>query len=323
MKYLVTGAAGFIGSNLVKFLLDNDHDVIGLDNLSTGFSKNLEFTSTHKNNNRFLFIEGDVQNLFDCKTAVKDVDFVLHQAALGSVPRSLEDPLIYESNNIKGTLNMLLASRDAGVKRFVFASSSSVYGDTPVLPKVETMTPNPLSPYAISKLTGEHLCNVFYKAYGLPTIALRYFNIFGPQQDPKSQYAAVIPKFIIASMANDSLTIYGDGEQTRDFTFIQNVINANLSACISPEPSFGKFFNIGCSANITITKLANLIIQFNESSSIIKYDPPRVGDVKDSFADINLAKNLLSLPNFISLEDGLIKTIKWYKENYELTKNPT
>ena len=323
MKYLVTGAAGFIGSNLVKHLLDTDHQVVGLDNLSTGFSKNLDFTNSHKNSDKFLFIEGDIEDLSDCKSAVENVDYVLHQAALGSVPRSLENPLIYESNNIKGTLNMLIAARDAKVKRFVLASSSSVYGDTPVLPKVETMTPKPLSPYAISKLTGEHLCHVFYRAYGLPTIALRYFNVFGPQQDPNSQYAAVIPKFITASIANEPFTIHGDGEQTRDFTFIRNVINANLSACVSDENSLGKFYNIGCSSNISINELAKLIIKLNSSKSEINYTPPRPGDVKDSFADINLAKELLKLQSFISLEDGLTETIKWYKENYELTKNTT
>ena len=323
MKYLVTGSAGFIGSNLVKFLLDNGHHVVGLDNFSTGFSKNLDFTKTHSHQQNFSFIEGDIQNLNDCNLAVKDVDFVLHQAALGSVPRSLEEPLIYESNNIRGTLNMLVAARDAGVKRFVLASSSSVYGDTPVLPKVETMTPHPLSPYAISKLTGEHLCHVFYRSFGLPTIALRYFNVFGPQQDPNSQYAAVIPKFITATIENEPLTIHGDGEQTRDFTFIQNVIDANLAACVSDKNSFGKFYNIGCSSNISINELAKLIIKLNNSESSINYTPPRPGDVKDSFADINLSKELLKLTSFVSLEDGLAETIKWYKENYELTKNTT
>ncbi len=323
--FLVTGGAGFIGSHLVETLLSkkNQQTVIVLDNFSTGKKTNLSFLNHHPAKDRCQIIEGDIRDQTTCLTATKDVEFVLHQAALGSVPRSLEDPLIYESNNIKGTLNMLIAARDAGVKRFVFASSSSVYGDTPVLPKVETMTPNPLSPYAISKLTGEHLCHVFYRSYGLSTIALRYFNVFGPQQDPNSQYAAVIPKFITASIGNDSLTIHGDGEQTRDFTFIQNVIDANLSACVSDENSFGKFYNIGCSSNISINELAKLIIKLNHSESSISYTPSRPGDVKDSFADINLAKELLKLSSFVSLEHGLKETITWYKENYELSKNAT
>lgn len=305
--YLVTGAAGFIGSNLVNHLLGLGHKVIGFDNLSSGFTDNLV---PHP---LFSFIEGDIRDAEACTLICKGIDFVLHQAALGSVPRSIEEPLLYHHNNVTGTLNLLLAARDARVQRFVFASSSSVYGDTPTLPKIETMPLQPKSPYAVSKLACEHYGKLFNDIYGLPTVGLRYFNVFGPRQNPNSQYAAVIPKFMTAYLANESPTIFGDGEQTRDFTFIDNVIDANLKACVAPLTSCGASYNIGCGDRISLNQLAKEIKTLTVSTAEPVYDAPRQGDVRDSLASIQLSMENLNLAPQISLRDGLDQTMAWYR----------
>jgi nucleoside-diphosphate-sugar epimerase len=310
--YVVTGAAGFIGSNLVEALLKQNHTVIGFDNLSTGDKSNLDFVNQLPTKSNFKFIEGDIRNIDQCMDVCKGADYVLHQAALGSVPRSMEQPALYNDNNITGTLNMLIAARDAKVKRFVFASSSSVYGDTPTLPKIETMIPSPKSPYAISKITGEYYCKVFWTAYGLPTISLRYFNIFGPRQNPNSQYAAVIPKFITSYLKNQSPTIHGDGQQTRDFTFVQNAVKANLGACLASPEAFGQAINIGCGDRISLNMLSDKIKEITHSTATPVYTPSRPGDVKDSLASNDLATTYLQIAPWTEMAEGLQQTISWY-----------
>lgn len=307
--FLITGCAGFIGSNLIERLLQLGHTVVGLDNLSTGLSSNLNDFLPNRN---FKFINGDIRNLETCQTVCHQCDFVLHHGALGSVPLSISEPALCHDNNVTGTLNMLIAARDAGVKRFVFASSSSIYGDSPTLPKIETLLPSPMSPYAVSKLTGEYYCKIFNDLYGLKTISLRYFNIFGPRQNPNSQYAAVIPKFITAFLNNESPTIYGDGEQTRDFAYIENVITANLNALTAPEHAYGKAYNIGNGDCISLNRLASIIQSETGCSCNIKYAPARAGDIRDSQASIALATDTLKILKRVSLEEGLKHTIKWY-----------
>jgi UDP-N-acetylglucosamine/UDP-N-acetylgalactosamine 4-epimerase len=312
--YYLTGVSGFIASNIASYIQGCKDEIVGLDNFSTGFKSNLALLG----NDNFKFMEGDIRSLETCRKACEGADYVIHQAALGSVPRSLEQPLLYNENNITGTLNMLIAAKEAGVKSFVFASSSSVYGDTEVLPKVETMIPNPKSPYALGKITGEYYCRIFTEEYGLPTVILRYFNVFGPRQDPKSQYSAVIPKFITSFLKNESPVIYGDGEQTRDFTYVENVVKANLLACDAPKEVWGKPINIGCGSRVSINMLAKIIKDLTKSSAEIRYEDPRPGDVKDSLADITIAKEKLGLTDYISLEQGLEKTVAWYKEQLGL-----
>jgi len=312
-SYLVTGGAGFIGSNIVEVLLKKGEQVRVLDNFETGSRDNLAFTSNY--GDIFSLIEGDIRDRGVCEKACDGVDYVLHQAALGSVPRSIKMPEIYDNVNITGTLNMLMAARDAKSKRFVFASSSSVYGDTPVLPKVETMVPNPMSPYAVSKITGEHYCRVFNDTYDLPTIAFRYFNVFGPRQSPESQYAAVIPKFFAAFLNGDSPTIYGDGEQTRDFTFIKNVVSVNLQACTVDKAACGNVYNVGCGDRISVNRLAKDIQKITASSAAIQHDPPRQGDVRDSLADLTQLEKHFDTKQLISLTDGLKVTGEWYKRS--------
>ena len=254
--FLITGGAGFIGSNIVKECLEQGFEVRILDNLSHGKRSNLLDVENHKH---FDFIEGDIRDIDICKKACDGVDYVLHQAALGSVPRSLKEPFLYHDVNIGGTLNMLEASRLKGVKRFIFASSSSVYGDSKTLPKTESMTPNPLSPYAISKITGEYYCNMYYKLHNLSTLALRYFNVFGPLQDPHSPYAAVIPLFMDACRQKNPCAIFGDGEQTRDFTYIKRVVAANLASCTKDHSLWGTAINVGQGDRISVKQLAELI----------------------------------------------------------------
>lgn len=312
--FLVTGAAGFIGSNLTEHLLKEGHFVVALDNLSNGLKTNVSFLSSLPNAAQNLtIIEGDITNVDTCHKAVEGVDYVLHQAALGSVPRSIKHPALFHKNNTEGTLNMLIASKEAKVKRFVYASSSSVYGDTPTLPKVESMTPSPKSPYAINKITTEYYGKIFYELYKLPTIGLRYFNVFGPRQNPNSQYAAVIPKFITSFINNTSPIIHGDGLQTRDFTYVTNVIQANINACHADKKAFGEVFNIGCGKSITILKLAENIRDILGSNQNILHEATRSGDIKDSLANIEKAMSHLKLNNLISLEEGLKKTIDWFK----------
>ncbi|HUT76862.1 MAG TPA: SDR family oxidoreductase [Polyangia bacterium] len=309
MRYLVTGAAGFIGSNLVEALVARGEQVVGLDNFSTGRRGNIApFLD------RIDFIEGDIRDLETCRGACAGADFVLHQAALGSVPRSVDDPAGSNDNNVTGTLNMLIAARDAKVRGFVFAASSSAYGDTPTLPKVETMPAIPLSPYAVTKLVGEHYCRVFFEVFGLPTVALRYFNVFGPRQDPEGAYAAVIPRFARAILQGEPPVIFGDGEQTRDFCYIDNVVQANLAACAAGPEAFGKVMNIGAAGRISLSDLTKRMLELLGSKLLPDHAPPRAGDVRDSQADINLARRLIGYDPKVDVLEGLGKAIGWYRE---------
>jgi nucleoside-diphosphate-sugar epimerase len=307
---LVTGGAGFIGSNLVEALLARGERVRVLDNFATGKRANLAPFSS-----RIELIEGSITRLEDCQRAVEGVDYVLHQAAMPSVPRSVAMPIESNETNVVGTLHMLVAARDARVKRFVYAASSSAYGDTPTLPKVESMPAMPKSPYAVQKYAGELYLKVFFDAYGLETVGLRYFNIFGPRQDPTSYYSAVIPKFVAALLAGRAPTIFGDGSQSRDFTFIDNVIHANLSACTAPPACAGRVMNIACGERVTLLELARLVANALGSDIPPKLEPERVGDVKHSLADISLARELIGYTPQVSFRDGLARTVKWYLAN--------
>ena len=322
--YLITGGAGFIGSNLVEDLLKHGEEVRVLDNFSTGKEENLSFINDlNLPSGKFTLIREDIRNLSSCHHACEHVDFVLHQAALGSVPRSIDDPITTNEVNIQGTLNLLVAARDAKVKRFIYASSSSAYGD-PIsttmaddkpVPKVESQTPNPQSPYAISKLTGEYYCHVFYKIFGLETISLRYFNVFGKRQDANSAYAAVIPKFVKSLLSNQPPTIYGDGEQSRDFTHIDNVVQANLKACHTIQDALGKTINAACGVRTSVNQLYFKLCEIMGKNIKPLYSPPRAGDVKHSLADISRAKNLLSYDPRVDIITGLRKFVEWYANN--------
>jgi UDP-glucose 4-epimerase len=306
-KCLVTGGAGFIGSHLVQLLLNRGHSVRVLDNFETGSRETIsEFKG------KVEVIEGSVVDLQTVQTAVQGMDLVFHQAARGSVPRSIEDPAGTHEINITGTLNVLIASRDLNVKRVVCASSSSIYGETPELPKRENMLPSPESPYAISKITLEYYCHVFRQAYGLETVSLRYFNIYGPRQNPLLQYAAVIPIFIRNMLEKKQCIIYGDGEQTRDFAFVEDCAEANLLAATA-NSAVGNVYNIGCGKQISVNKLFYLIQQLTGDNTPPKYEPRRQGDVMHSCADVSRAKAELNFePNF-NLEKGLETTARWYK----------
>jgi len=305
--YLVTGGAGFIGSNIVEELVQRGERVRVLDNFSTGRRDNVAPFISH-----IELVEGDLLDLATVRQAVEGVDYVLHQAALPSVQRSVEDPLTTHTNNTTGTLNLLLAARDAGAKRLVFASSSSVYGDTPTLPKEESMLPRPKSPYAASKLTGEHYCRIFTEVYGLETVCLRYFNVFGPRQDPSSQYAAVIPLFITAMLQGRPPTIYGDGLQSRDFTYVADVVQANLSAAIAPGIA-GQVFNIACGRSHTLLDLISLLNDILNTTIAPVHAAPRAGDVRHSLADITAAREAFGYRPLVSFEEGLRRTVVWYK----------
>jgi len=306
-KYLVTGGAGFIGSHLVENLVKQGHDVRVLDNFLTGTRENIaEYLD------EIDLIEGDIRDLETCKRALEGVDFVLHQAALPSVPRSIEDPVLTNEINIGGTLNLLLASRNARIKKFVFASSSSVYGDDVVLPKREGVEGVPLSPYAVTKLVGEKYCQVFSRIFGLSTISLRYFNIFGTRQDPYSQYAAVIPIFITRIIQGESPIIFGDGEQSRDFTYVTNIVEANRLAIEASEIS-GEVINAACGSKTTVNQLFETIRQILQRDIEPIHQEPRPGDIRHSFADITKAREMLKYEPRISLSQGLIETIRWYK----------
>lgn len=306
MKFLVTGGAGFIGSNIASELLEKGYSVRILDNFSSGKRENLKGME-----NDIELIEGDIRSYHIVQDSLKDIDIVLHQAALPSVPRSIKDPITTNDVNINGTLNILEAAVNLKVKRVVYASSSSVYGDNPVLPKVETMIPNPLSPYAVSKLTGEKYCNVFSRIYGLETVCLRYFNVFGPRQDPASQYSAVIPKFIKAINQNKQPVIYGDGEQSRDFTYISNVVQANILAATADCES-GITVNCAVSGQITLNELIREMNKLMDKDIKPVYEGPRAGDIKHSYADINLAEKTLGYKPVVSFQEGLKKTIESY-----------
>ena len=308
-RFAVTGGTGFIGSNIVIELVRNNNEVVVIDNLLTGNFNNLPGVM-----DMIRFVEGDIQDLDLLKREFIDIDYVLHQAALPSVPRSVDDPIASNQNNVDGTLNVLVAARDEGVKRVVYASSSSAYGNSPSLPKKEDMKPDPLSPYAITKLVGEQYCKVFYELYGLETVSLRYFNVFGPHQDPNSQYAAVIPKFIAAMLNDESPVIFGDGEQSRDFTYIQNNVDANLLAC-EVAGAAGKMFNIASGKRITLNQLIATLNEIRGKNLEPIYTKPRYGDIMHSLADITLAREILGYKPRYGFEDGLKKTVEWF-DNY-------
>lgn len=308
-RYLVTGGAGFIGSHLVEELIRAGEEVRVLDNFLTGRRENLESLA-----GRFELIEGDVREPETCRRAVRGADYVLHQAALPSVPRSLREPALSNAINVDGTLNMLTASREAGVKRFVFASSSSVYGDDERLPKREGAEGTPLSPYAVTKAAGEKYCQVFNRTLGLPCVCLRYFNIFGPRQDPSSQYAAVVPLFILAFREGRPPTIFGDGTQSRDFTYVSNVVRANLLACRAEEAP-GRVMNIACGGRATVSELVSQIRDILGSRAEPVFGPPRPGDVLHSWADLAQAERVLGYRPEVGLREGLERTVRWYKEN--------
>jgi UDP-N-acetylglucosamine/UDP-N-acetyl-alpha-D-glucosaminouronate 4-epimerase len=309
-RYLVSGGGGFIGSNLAEAILGAGDDVRVLDNFATGRRENLEAAPAwaKAGGGRFELVEGDIRNLETCRESVQGCDFVLHQAAIPSVQRSVKDPLATNEVNVTGTLNLLVAARDLKVRRFVMASSSSLYGESETLPKVETMAPAPISPYGLQKLAGETYLGIFHRLYGTPTVALRYFNVFGPRQDPGSEYSAVIPKFISTIKGGKAPTIYGDGEQTRDFTFIANVVQANLAACRAQAPALGGAYNIACGERISLNELVGILAGFAGRSVTSEYGAHRPGDIKHSLAGIEKAKSLLGFRPEIGVRDGLKRT---------------
>ncbi len=309
MEYLVTGGAGFIGSNIVRKLLADGKSVRVLDNLATGRIENINDLLKDID-----FIQGDVRNEDDVRKSVLGVENVLHLAALPSVLRSVEDPITSDSVNVSGTVRMLMASRDAGVARFVVSSSSSVYGDTPTLPKREDMEATPLSPYAVQKLTCEYYCGIFYRLYGLKTFSLRYFNVYGPRQNPGSQYAAVVPLFIDAILNGKRPVIYGDGEQTRDFTFVDDVVAANICCCGAEDSAVGGVYNISCGQGHSVLDLARLIAKMAGRDVEPEHQKARPGDVRDSQGDSSKALKFLKWRSRISLEEGLKSTLDYMKE---------
>jgi nucleoside-diphosphate-sugar epimerase len=307
---LVTGGAGFIGSNLTEALLQRGHFVRVLDDFSTGKRENLIFNKEYPPSE---IVEGDIRDLNTCQKAIKGMEYVFHQAALPSVQRSVEDPKTSNAVNAGGTLNILFAAREEGVKRVIYASSSSIYGDTPTLPKHEGMPSDPLSPYALQKYIGEQYCRLFYQLYGLETISLRYFNIFGPKQDPNSIYSAVIPKFIDALLHHRPPIIFGDGEQSRDFTYIENVVQANLLA-MSAEHLHGEAINIACGKRTSLNQLLNVLKEILKSKFSPLYQEPRQGDVKHSLADIRKGKEILNYETTVGVEMGLEKTVEFFRK---------
>lgn len=310
--FLVTGGAGFVGSNLCEAIVNMGYNVRCLDNLSTGKQENVDMLIDKPN---YTFIKGDIRDLDVCMEACKGVDYVLNQAAWGSVPRSIEMPLLYEEINIRGTLNMMEAARQNGVKKFVFASSSSVYGDHPVLPKVEGQEGNLLSPYALTKRVDEEYAKLYHRLYNLDTYGLRYFNVFGRRQDPNGAYAAVIPKFLKQLMNDEAPTINGDGKQSRDFTYIDNVIEANLRCCLAPSEAAGNAFNIAYGGREYLIDIYyNLCHALNKDIEP-NFGPDRAGDIKHSNADISKAKELLGYDPDYDFEKGIAIAIEWYKEN--------
>ena len=318
-RILITGGAGFIGSNLSEYLLDKGCDVVCLDNLATGSKENVSHLCTNPN---FTFMEGDIRDISVCHAAVKGVDFVLHQAALGSVPRSIKDPITSNEVNVSGFLNMLIASRDTDVKRFIYAASSSTYGDSESLPKVEETIGRPLSPYAITKYVNELYADVFSKTYGMETIGLRYFNVFGRKQDPNGAYAAVIPKFVSQFMRGESPVINGNGDFSRDFTYIDNVIQANVLSMITEnEEAINTVYNVAFGERNTLNDLIDCLKESltpydpKIKNIQIKYGPNRAGDIPHSLASIDKAKNLLNYNPQYSLKQGLQEAVKWYWNN--------
>lgn len=319
MKITITGGAGFIGSNMCEYFLNKGHEVVCLDNFATGHRYNIEQLL---NNSRFQLIEGDIRKLEDCKLAAEGADYVLHQAALGSVPRSLKDPITTNEVNISGFLNMLVAARDAGVKRFIYAASSSTYGDSEALPKVEEVIGNPLSPYAITKYVNELYAGMFSKTYGLETIGLRYFNVFGRKQDPHGAYAAVIPKFVIQLMNHESPVINGDGNYSRDFTYIDNVIQMNeLAMTTTNSLAINTVYNTAYGDRTTLNDLVNHLKEFLTTfdpaiaNVPVIYGPNRAGDIPHSLASIEKAQRLLGYQPKYSMAEGLKEAVDWYWDN--------
>jgi len=307
--YLITGVAGFIGSSLAQAVLAQGGRVRGIDNLSTGKRENLE-----EIRGSIDFHEADLLDMNAVRNACKGIDYVLHEAAIPSVPRSVKDPLESNRANIDATVNLLIAARDAKVKRVVYAASSSAYGDTPTLPKREDMSPNPISPYAVAKLAGEFYMTSFWRCYGLPTVSLRYFNIFGPRQDPSSPYSGVLAKFITQMLKGEQPTIFGDGEQSRDFTFVENVVNANLLACQAPADQVaGRVFNIATGMRIDLNETFGVLQKLTGYNRDVKYEAERAGDVKHSLADLTLAEKHLGYKPSVNFEEGLRRTIEWYR----------
>jgi UDP-N-acetylglucosamine/UDP-N-acetyl-alpha-D-glucosaminouronate 4-epimerase len=310
MRYLVTGGAGFIGSNLVDELVRRGQDVAVLDDLSAGKGENLAASRE-----KIEFRRGSVTDLAAVQAACEGAEFVIHLAARTSVPRSVMDPLETNLVNIDGTLNVLVAARDANAKRFVYAASSSAYGESPSLPKHEKMQPEPISPYGVTKYVGELYAQVFGRVYGLENVSVRYFNVFGPRQDPTSQYSGVLSRFMLAILREESPVIFGDGEQSRDFTYIDNVVDETLRACEAPGAS-GRVFNGGTGERITLNRVLKLLEKITGKKIQAKYDPPRAGDIRDSQADITLARNFLGYEPRVSFEEGLRRTWDWYKSAY-------
>jgi nucleoside-diphosphate-sugar epimerase len=306
MRYLVTGGAGFIGSNTVDELVRRGHDVVVLDDLSSGKAENLARVRAS-----IEFVEHSITDLDRVREACRGVDYVIHLAARPSVPRSVKDPLATNRINVDGTLNVLVAARDAKVKRVVFAGSSSVYGETPTLPKHEIIPPVPISPYGLSKLMGEMYGQVFYRVYGLEFVSLRYFNVFGPRQDPGSPYSGVLSLFNSALLKGTSLTVYGDGEQSRDFTFVANVVQANLLACCAREAA-GLAINVGTGNRYTLNQTLALLERITGRPALAKYAPPRDGDIRDSQADITRASEVLGYHPHVGFQEGLGRTWEWF-----------
>lgn len=309
-RYLITGIGGFIGSSIARAVLDRGGKVCGVDNFSTGKRENIREIL-----DQIEFCEADILDLAAMRSACAGVDFVFHEAAIPSVPKSVQDPLGSNQANIDGTVNVLIAARDAKVKRVIYAASSSAYGDTPTLPKHEEMKPDPISPYAVAKLASERYMTSFYRCYGLETISLRYFNIFGPRQDPSSPYSGVLAKFITSMLRGEQPTIFGDGEQSRDFTYIDNAVAANLLACEAPSAEVaGKVFNVATGRRATLNETFQLLQKLTGYSGRVKYGPERGGDIKHSLADISRAESALGYKPKVDFEEGLRHTVEWYRE---------
>ncbi|HKN24138.1 MAG TPA: SDR family oxidoreductase [Candidatus Acidoferrum sp.] len=315
MRYLVTGGAGFIGSNTVDELVRRGHSVVVLDDLSSGKEENLAEIRS-----KITFVKGSVTDIESVQKAMHQAEYVIHLAARTSVPRSVKDPLDTNRINVEGTLNVLVAARDNKVKRVVFAASSSAYGETPTLPKTEAMQPQPISPYGVSKFVGELYAQTFGRCYGLENVSVRYFNIFGPRQDPDSPYSGVLSRFATAFLEEQPPVVYGDGEQTRDFTFVDNAVQANLLACEAPGVS-GEVFNIGTGTRISLNQTLELFRRISGNRLEAKYDPPREGDIRDSQADISKARESLGYEPTVLFEEGLERTFEWYRLHH--TKNVT
>lgn len=312
-RYLITGAAGFIGSSLARTLLERGEEVRGIDNFATGKRENIAAIQ-----NRMDFREADILDREAVADACKGVDYVLHQAAIPSVPKSVADPYGCNRACVDGTVNVLIAARDAKVKRVVYAASSSAYGETPTLPKREDMAPEPISPYAVAKLAAEMYMKAFYRCYGLETVSLRYFNIFGPYQDPSSPYSGVLAKFITSMLSGEAPTIDGDGEQSRDFTYIDNAVQANLKACVAPaEKCAGRMVNVACGERVNLNEVYRILQKLTGFTGAATYGPERAGDIKHSLADISAAREAIGYDPQVGFEEGLRRTVAWYREEMQ------